>query len=194
MEIHIAYESALSWKTIYASIYRKSILLIQPLLVIMRQWRFLHICYCVGVAPASQLTVNVVVHVDGVWDYVSELRPVTGLLLISRWCISMDSHAGMIFAGDNQRKWRKTCPSATLPITNPTKTVPGANPGLRGERPATNRLSHGMDEQVNLLLIIKLTTRGETVFLYLYDSAVKQPVDLRQFLYTFFHHSVYLHW
>jgi hypothetical protein len=34
---------------------------------------------------------------------------------------------------------RKTCPSATLSTTNPTWT----DPGLRGERPATNRLSHG---------------------------------------------------
>jgi hypothetical protein len=38
---------------------------------------------------------------------------------------------------------RKTCPSATLSITNPTWTDPGSNSGLRGERPATNRLSHG---------------------------------------------------
>jgi hypothetical protein len=36
-----------------------------------------------------------------------------------------------------------TCPSATLSTTNPTWTHPGSNPGLRGERPATNSLSHG---------------------------------------------------
>jgi hypothetical protein len=30
-----------------------------------------------------------------------------------------------------------------LSTTNPTWTDPGSNPGLRGERPATNRLSHG---------------------------------------------------
>jgi hypothetical protein len=35
-------------------------------------------------------------------------------------------------------------PSATLPTTNPTWTDPGANPGLHGERPVTNDLSHGM--------------------------------------------------
>jgi hypothetical protein len=39
---------------------------------------------------------------------------------------------------------RKTCPRATLSTTNPTWTDPGSNPGLSGERPATNRLSHGM--------------------------------------------------
>jgi hypothetical protein len=38
---------------------------------------------------------------------------------------------------------RKTCLSATLSTTNLTWTDPGSNPGLRGERPATNRLSHG---------------------------------------------------
>ena len=37
----------------------------------------------------------------------------------------------------------KTCPSATLSTTNPTSPDPGSNPGLRGEKPATNRLSHG---------------------------------------------------
>jgi hypothetical protein len=37
----------------------------------------------------------------------------------------------------------KTCPIATLSTTNPTWTDPGSNPGLRGGRPATNRLSHG---------------------------------------------------
>jgi hypothetical protein len=37
-----------------------------------------------------------------------------------------------------------TCPSATLSTRNPTWTDPGSNPGLGGERPATNRLSHGM--------------------------------------------------
>jgi hypothetical protein len=36
-----------------------------------------------------------------------------------------------------------TCHSATLSITKPTSTDQGLNPGLRGDRPATNRLSHG---------------------------------------------------
>jgi hypothetical protein len=37
----------------------------------------------------------------------------------------------------------KTCPSAALSTTNPTWIGPGSNPGLRGERPATNLLNHG---------------------------------------------------
>jgi hypothetical protein len=36
-----------------------------------------------------------------------------------------------------------TCPSATLSTTNPTWPDPGLNPGCRGGKPATNRLSYG---------------------------------------------------
>jgi hypothetical protein len=49
----------------------------------------------------------------------------------------------MILAGENQRIWRETCPSATLYTTNPTRNYRGANPGLRGEGPAINSRSHG---------------------------------------------------
>jgi hypothetical protein len=52
---------------------------------------------------------------------------------------------------------RKTCPSATLSTTNLTWTDPGSNPGLRGERPATNRLSHG-------------TAYSEVVTIYSYSA------------------------
>jgi hypothetical protein len=46
---------------------------------------------------------------------------------------------------------RKTCPSTTLSTTNPTWIDPGANPGSRGKRPATNRLSHGTAQVVLLI-------------------------------------------
>jgi hypothetical protein len=49
----------------------------------------------------------------------------------------------MKLTGENRSTRRKPRPSATLFTTNPTWTYPGSNPGLRGERPATNRLSHG---------------------------------------------------
>jgi hypothetical protein len=49
----------------------------------------------------------------------------------------------MKLTGENRSTRRKTCPSATLSTTNPTWIDPGSNPGLSGERPATNRLSHG---------------------------------------------------
>jgi hypothetical protein len=38
----------------------------------------------------------------------------------------------------------KTSPSATLSTENPTWTDPAANPGLCGERPASNHLGHGV--------------------------------------------------
>jgi hypothetical protein len=44
----------------------------------------------------------------------------------------------MKLTGENRSTRGKTCPSATLSTTNPTITDPGSNPGLRGERPATN--------------------------------------------------------
>jgi hypothetical protein len=58
--------------------------------------------------------------------------------------MSLESDGGMILTGENIRTQRKTCPSATLSTTNNTWIDPGANLGLRGERPATNDLSHGM--------------------------------------------------
>jgi len=48
--------------------------------------------------------------------------------------------AAMILTGSNQITRSKTCHSATLSITELTCTDLGSSPGLRGERPATNRL------------------------------------------------------
>jgi hypothetical protein len=50
----------------------------------------------------------------------------------------------MILTLGNRRTRRKTCPIATLSTKNPTWTDLGANPGLSGDRPATNRQIHGM--------------------------------------------------
>jgi hypothetical protein len=49
----------------------------------------------------------------------------------------------MKLTGENRQLGEKPVPSATLSTTNLTWTDPGSDPGLRGERPATNRLSHG---------------------------------------------------
>jgi hypothetical protein len=54
--------------------------------------------------------------------------------------------------GKIKKTQRKTCPTATLSTTNPTWINPGANPGLHGERPATNNQSHGTACGVPLLL------------------------------------------
>jgi hypothetical protein len=68
-------------------------------------------------------------------------------------------------------EWRpkyseKTCPSATLSTTNPTWPDPGSNPGRRGGKPATNRLSYGAPEHyvndifVSWNRIIQMPTNG----------------------------------
>jgi hypothetical protein len=49
----------------------------------------------------------------------------------------------MKLTGENRNTGGKTCLNVTLSTTNPTWTDPGSNPGLRSERPTTNRLSHG---------------------------------------------------
>jgi hypothetical protein len=51
----------------------------------------------------------------------------------------------MKLTGGNRSTRGKPCSNATS-TTNPTWTDPGSNPGLRSERPATNRLSHGTAE------------------------------------------------
>jgi hypothetical protein len=65
--------------------------------------------------------------------------------------MSLESDGGMILTGENLRTRRKTCPSVTLSTTNPTWIEPGANPVLRGERPATNDLSHGTAKTCKIL-------------------------------------------
>jgi hypothetical protein len=57
---------------------------------------------------------------------------------------------------ENRNTGGKTCPSATLSTTNPTWTDPGSNPGIRSERPTTDRLSHGTVIQKTACLTVKV--------------------------------------
>jgi hypothetical protein len=56
--------------------------------------------------------------------------------------MSMEQWWNDIFAGETE-VLGENLPSATLSTKNPTWSDPGANPGLRGEMPVTNNLSHG---------------------------------------------------
>jgi hypothetical protein len=76
------------------------------------------------------------------WNFISELRPPTGMLFIPRKNMSMESRSGMILTGETEELWQ-TCVNATLSTTNRTWTDPSGNPGLSDERPATNFVSHG---------------------------------------------------
>jgi hypothetical protein len=55
----------------------------------------------------------------------------------------MEHRLGWNLTGENRSTRGKPCPSATLFTINPIWTDPGSNLGLRGGRPATNRLSRG---------------------------------------------------
>jgi hypothetical protein len=74
--------------------------------------------------------------------------------------ISLESDGGMILTGENRRAPRKTCPSATLSTTNPIWIDRGAKPGLRGERPTTNDLSHVTAQTVALVLHLVALTKS----------------------------------
>jgi hypothetical protein len=65
---------------------------------------------------------------------------------------------------ENRSTLRKTCPSATLSTTNPTWTDRGSNTGLRGERPATDRLSHGNATSITVLACWMGDRRGGCAF------------------------------
>jgi hypothetical protein len=71
---------------------------------------------------------------------VSELQPPTVYWSSLRWAWS---HGGTIPTGEDRKTRTRTSPSAALSTTNPICTDPDANPCLRFERQATNRLSYG---------------------------------------------------
>jgi hypothetical protein len=67
----------------------------------------------------------------------------------------------------------KTCSSTILSTTNPTWTDLGSNPDLRGERPATNRLSHG-----KALLRVTLMCSMHVTSCYLFVYHMKIQINL----------------
>jgi hypothetical protein len=50
---------------------------------------------------------------------------------------------GMRIGRKNRSTRRKPAPAPLYPTTNPTLIGPGSNPGRRGRKPASNRLSYG---------------------------------------------------
>jgi hypothetical protein len=69
----------------------------------------------------------------------------------------------MILTGENQSSWRKTCPCPMWSARKPTWCV-GWNPGLHGERPATNCLSEIAAFQhsnvIHVIFVLAATSRG----------------------------------
>jgi hypothetical protein len=77
-------------------------------------------------------------------DYVSELRPPTGLLFIPQVIYEYGEPRCNAINRENRKISEKI---ATLNISFTTNRIwrdPGANPGLYSDRPATNRVSHAM--------------------------------------------------
>jgi hypothetical protein len=56
----------------------------------------------------------------------------------------------------------ETCPSATFVHHKIRRTHPGLNPGRRGGKPATNRLSYGAAQVKPLSKLLNLNKRGLT--------------------------------
>jgi hypothetical protein len=76
------------------------------------------------------------------WDYVTELRPPTGPIFILQVTYESAEPQWNYTDREKPKNSKRTCPSVTVSATYTTWSQPGANPGLRGKRPATNRLSH----------------------------------------------------
>jgi hypothetical protein len=100
------------------------------------------------------------------WDRVHfVLRPLLVYCTSPKWWRWMWSNWWIEDWQEKPKYCDKTCPSATLSITNPTWYDPGSNPGLRGGKPATNRLSYGKASNSHLT----------EIYLWLYNPCVPWP-------------------
>jgi hypothetical protein len=90
---------------------------------------------------------------DGVRLRLRGTGPLTGVLpILQMICEWIGSICGIIFDMGAQKDWRRTCPSAIWSTKNPTWNDLRANPDLRLEKPATNRLSYGTAKFTLILL------------------------------------------
>jgi hypothetical protein len=125
----------------------------------------------VGYPPSPRLVGQVVVTEDN--QRVDIVPPQDASIQI----MNMEARRNDTDTENTKRTRRKTCPSATLCATNPTWTDPGANPGLRGERSATKRLSHGTACFVHQVLCSETGTLN-TSWRYVADSQRSQCVAI----------------
>jgi hypothetical protein len=90
--------------------------------------------------------------------------------------------------------WRKTCPSAILSTTNPTWIDLDTKPGLRGEKPATNNMSHGKaydhisEVFIKFVCQISMTELSRRIFVKTKD--LFQQLNLQIFFYWISSHNV----
>jgi hypothetical protein len=79
------------------------------------------------------------------------------VLLVCKW---VRSTGGMILTGEIRCNGRKTYQSDTLSTSNPTWTDRGSKPGLHGEKPVTNCLSHGTVLDIQSEIFAVVSKRG----------------------------------
>jgi hypothetical protein len=115
----------------------------------------------------------------------------------------IDEYGAMVklYICRGNRSTRRKPAQCHLSTTNPTWIDPVANPGLRGERPATNRLSHGTTLtyvffQLNVLLTVYEVFEQNAYKLMLWErlsppACVCNCLSARTFQfdhnYTYFH-------
>jgi hypothetical protein len=75
-----------------------------------------------------------------------------------------DDHCGAIYGMKIGRGTRSTrrfpAPVLLLSTTNPTGSDPDSNPGRRGGKPGTNRLSYGTADILILTMLLQLVTHN----------------------------------
>jgi hypothetical protein len=78
------------------------------------------------------------------WNWVhSARRPLLAYCTCPGWLRGWRIWWNEDWRGKPKYSEKKNCPSATLSTRNLTWPEPGGNPGRRGGKPATNRLSYG---------------------------------------------------
>jgi hypothetical protein len=79
------------------------------------------------------------------WVY-SALQPPIGLLCQPRVIMRMENLVELLFAGETELLG-ESLPQCHFAHQKPHMLCPDANPGRRGGKPATNRLSYGAAKQ-----------------------------------------------
>lgn len=105
---------------------------------------------------------------------MSKLWPPGGLLLIPQKIHEYRKPRWNDIYRRKRINRRKASPSDTLSITNPTWTNLNADPGLRGERPETNHLSHGTAVYFNI--IFNELSNPENLQVYFLDARCKKQL------------------
>ena len=121
-------------------------------------WKFLLLKVVDGATVWNSLTY---VLQSKLWDFCLTKHAIAKFVW-RRMTINM-KHWGNYTDRGNWHTVKKTCPRATRFSKNPTRIVMGFNPGLRGERPATDRLRHGRPyRKKGRSLYVCTTTRQQT--------------------------------